>query len=143
MDCPLNRGDCIVAFAAGSGSSAFVADGTAEYRNSFFTAALLECISARGHLDDMRTLLQDHVRAKVVAATHGAQVPWVTASMDPAPRYIVLLGSCQPLHPVLAPGVTIGDVVLPLSQGLQEQVCALFPSSIVVALVSVTTVFSV
>ena len=115
------RFNCIVAFAAGSGSPAFEPEDTAGPRN--FTAALLDCISARGHLDDMRTLLLDHVRASVVAATSGAQVPWVTTSMDPTPRYLVQLGSNLALHYTLAPGVTIGEVVGPLVSAIEDQVC--------------------
>ena len=78
---------------------------------------------ARGHLDDMRTLLQDHVRASVVDATSGAQVPWVTTSMDPTPRYLVQLGSNLALHSTLAPGVTLGEVVGPLVAAIEDQVC--------------------
>ncbi len=70
----------------------------------------------------MRTLLQDHVRASVVDATSGAQVPWVTTSMDPTPRYLVQLGSNLALHSTLAPGVTIGEVVGPLVTAIEDQV---------------------
>jgi hypothetical protein len=113
--------DCIVAFAAESGSVAFEAP--PGMRNSCFTAALLECILARGHLDDMRALLQDHVRGKVVSATGGAQVPWVTTSMDSAQRrHIVQHASSLPLSPGGSGRVTIGDVAVPLLRTFQEQV---------------------
>ncbi len=118
------RFNCIVAFAAGSGFPAFQPEGTAEHKHSYFTAALLDSISNRGHLDDMRTLLQDHVRARVVDATRGAQVPWVTTSMDPTPRYLVQLGSNLALlvRPTLVPGVTVGEVVGPLVTAIEKQV---------------------
>ena len=119
----VSRFNCIVAFAAGSGSRAFQPEGTIAHKHSYFSAALLDCISSRGHLDDMRTLLQDHVRASVVDATRGAQVPWVTTSMDPAPRYLLQLGSNLALHSTLAPGVTLGEVVGPLVAAIEDQVC--------------------
>ncbi len=114
-----------MAFAAMSGSQAY--DYGARSRNGNFTAALLDCIESHGHLENMQTLLSSRVRAAVVAATSGPpwpkpQVPWVSSSVSSTSRYLVQLGSNLPLHPTLAPCITVGEVVGPLVTAIEKQV---------------------
>ena len=118
--------DCVVAFAAMSGSPAY--DYGAHSRNGNFTAALLDCIPSHGHLENMQALLSSRVRDAVVAATSKPpwpkpQVPWVSCSMGSTPRYLVQLGSTLTLHSAIALGVTIGEVVWPLVRAMEDQVC--------------------
>jgi hypothetical protein len=115
-----SRGEVVCAFASMSGSEAQALEGS---RNSVFTAALLKWISTDGHICDVRQVLA-HVRDSVVTATArwpSPQVPWITASMGPAPQYIVQLGSCYPVS-TLTPTVTVGSLVAPLLTRLAEQV---------------------
>ena len=117
--------DCVVAFAAMSGSPAY--DCGAHSRNGNFTAALLDCIESHGHLENIQALLSSRVRDAVVEATSEPpwskpQVPWVSSSMGSTPRYLVQLGSNLPLHPTLAPCITVGEVVGPLVTAIEKQV---------------------
>ncbi len=122
---PPRSTDCVVAFAAMSGSRAY--DCRSHSRNGSFTAALLECMQSHGHLESIQTLLASRVRDTVVAATSKlpwptTQVPWVSSSIGSTPRYLVQLGSNLPLHSTLAPGVTIGEVAGTLVGAMEEQV---------------------
>ena len=108
-----------------SGSKAY--DCASHSRNGSFTAVLLECIQSHGHLENIQTLLASRARDAVVAATSKPpwpkqQVPWVSSSIGSTPRCLVQLGSNLPMHSTLAPGVTIGDVVVPLVGAMEDQV---------------------
>jgi hypothetical protein len=122
---PIHSTDCVVAFAAMAGSQAY--DFAAHNRNGSFTSGLLDSISSHGHLESVQ-LLAHRVRDAVVTATSRPpwpkpQVPWVSSSIGSTPRYLVQLGLNLPLHPTLAPGVTLGQVAGPLVAAIDDQVC--------------------
>lgn len=112
----------VVAFAAGSGLSAYHLDGS---RNSCFTGALVERMKTHGHAEDVKQLLEQvHSTVKGNTAAldpSSPQIPCMTLSLGPRPLYLARTPSNQLVRDS-EPWTTLGMILVPLIASLEEKV---------------------